>query len=262
MPHCHGLSPKHPPYVDSYWGEHLSTFLFRINRPCPKTQFPDSLSISQKRVLGHSLAVFQAGEAGEGRLAREINKLNTPFIDETYREAVRLFVAEEGRHGRILASMLKQLGVNRNSNSQTERLFVYVRRFAGIRLKLLVLLLAELVGYSYYSTVISSLDECPAKAALIEIRNDEYDHLRFHLDFFRCMSRSSSMAGACSALVCLVIGLGSFSLVAVEHREAIACIGGDIWVFVVQGWRRVALLSLSIIHNPTASSTSVEQWLE
>ena len=261
MPPCHGLSTKRPAHVDSCWGEHLSAFRCRLNRPYPKTQLPDSFSVIQKKVLGHSLAIFQAGEAGEGRLAREINDFNTPYIDENYREAIRLFVAEEGRHGNILASMLKQLGVKRKSDSHTERLFIYVRRLAGIRVKLLVLLLAELVGYSYYSTVINSLDECPAKVALTEIRNDEYAHLRFHFDFFKSMSRRSGIAGVFSALICLVIGLGSFALVAVEHRAAIACIGGDIRGFVVQGWRRVVLLSLSVIPMPTAYCMSVEQWL-
>lgn len=262
MPNCHGLPPKQPVSGDSCWGEHLNTFLCRISRPYPKTQFPDSFSIFQKRVLGRSLAIFQAGEAGEGRLAREINEFHTPYIDETYREAIRLFVAEEGRHGKILASMLKELGVKRKPSTRTERLFVYVRRLAGIRAKLLVLLVAELVGHSYYSTVIALLDECPAKAALDEIRNDEFDHLRFHLDFFRCLSSCGVMAGVFSSLVCLVIGLSSFALVALEHRAAVDCMGGNIWGFVVKGWRSVVLLSLSIVLMPIASSVSVEKWLQ
>ena len=158
--------------------------------------------------------------------------------------------------------MLKEMGAKRKPNSRTECLFIYVRRIAGIRIKLLILLLAELVGYPYYSTIISLLDECPAKAALSEIRNDEHDHLRFHLDFFRSMSRHSGMAGAFSALICFVIGLSSFALVAVEHRAAAACMGGRIWGFVIQGWQSVVSLSLSILPMPITHSVYVEQWPE
>ena len=195
-------------------------------------------------------------------MAREIYGFNTPYIDETYREAIGLFVAEEGRHGKILADMLKELGAKKNHKSRTEQLFIYARRITGIRVKLLVLLIAELIGYSYYSKLINLLDECPAKAALDEIRNDEHDHLRFHLDFFRCTSRHSGITGLVGALFCLVIGLSSFTLVAVEHRAALACIGGDMWSFVIQGWRHIASLSLFILPVSSTHSMPVKQWLE
>jgi len=259
---CHSLATKQPAHNESYWGKHLNKLLSRVNRPYPKTQLPESLSNLQKRRLGCSIAIFQAGEAGEGRLAREINGFKTPYIDETYREACRLFVAEEGRHGRILADMLKELDTTRKRDSRTEHLFIHARRLAGIRIKLLVLLLAELVGFSYYSALVNLLDECPAKTALSEIRNDEHDHLRFHLDFFRCMSRHSGIAGALGAVLCLVIGLSSFALVAAEHRAALACMGGNAWGFALEGWRRVVSLSLLILPISSTHSMAGEKWLE
>ena len=73
--------------------KHLNTFHCCTNRPTPKHNVLILLSFPESSWLLYR--DFQAGETGEGRLARDINGFNAPYIDDPYREAIRLFVAAE-----------------------------------------------------------------------------------------------------------------------------------------------------------------------
>jgi hypothetical protein len=132
-----------------------------------------------------SLARFQLGEGGEGRIAREIERATLPGIDDDYRAALKLFVREEGRHARILAGMVRSLGGTLLRASWSERLFVAGRRLMGLRLKLLVLLAAEVIGLGFYALLARRLGACSIGEQLNEIAADEGMHLEFHADFFR-----------------------------------------------------------------------------
>jgi hypothetical protein len=98
---------------------------------------------------------------------------------------LKRFVAEEGRHARILGLLVKELGGTLMRRSWTERLFVMGRRLVGVRLKLLVLLAAEVVGIAYYGAVAEKVPPGSLRDALKQICGDEEAHLRFHVDFFR-----------------------------------------------------------------------------
>jgi hypothetical protein len=86
--------------------------------------------------IARSLAKFQLGEAGEGRIAKEIDRARLPSIDADYRAALKLFVAEEGRHARLLGLAVRALGGSLLQKNWTEALFVRGRRLLGLRLKL------------------------------------------------------------------------------------------------------------------------------
>lgn len=169
----------------SCWKDH-----FEINRarPLPALEPRPTLSATRNRALAWSLVRFQLGEAGEGRIAREIYDIDLPGIDNTYRQALGFFVKEEGRHARILAGMVQVLGSSLLRHTWTERLFVFGRRLCGIRLKLLVLLAAEVVSIGFYSLLAAALPPGALRMALEEITEDERNHLRFHRDFFRCVA--------------------------------------------------------------------------
>ncbi len=166
-----------------HWRCHFETQALRPLPPAPQ----DILEIpaAWRAPLCASLARFQLGESGEGRIAKEIERAALPGIDDDYRAALKLFVREEGRHARLLAGMVRALGGTLLRASWSERLFVGGRRLLGLRLKLLVLLVAEVVGLGFYALLARRLGACSIGEQLREIAADEGMHLEFHADFFR-----------------------------------------------------------------------------
>lgn len=169
------------------WKQWRSHFEIQALRPLPAAPQDVMAKIPEawRGPLCASLARFQLGEGGEGRIAREIERASLAGIDDDYRAALKLFVREEGRHARILAGMVRALDGDLLKASWSERLFVGGRRLLGLRLKLLVLLAAEVIGLGFYALLARRLGDCSIGEQLREISADEGMHLEFHADFFR-----------------------------------------------------------------------------
>jgi rubrerythrin len=195
----------------SYWRTH---FEMQADRPLPMIvgasgTWPEGWRAS----LARSLAIFQLGESGEGRIAQDIDHCTLPSVDADYRASLKLFVEEEHRHAKILARMVLELKGRLLERSWSERLFCYGRRMLGIRFKLLVLLAAEVIGIAFYGTIATRLPLGSMRFALAEICRDEEFHLRFHAAFFRAQMHSLPhrmlfsaawhMVGTAAALVVL-----------------------------------------------------------
>lgn len=130
------------------WREWQELFDSRSKRPLPsaeKLRKYDNLPAS----LAQSLAIFQLGESGGGTIIEQARACKLPHVDAHYAAAMALFVGEEHRHADILAICVQQLGGQLIRKNWTARLFVGARRLIGIRLKVLVLLAAEVVGICY-----------------------------------------------------------------------------------------------------------------
>ncbi len=164
------------------------------------------------------LARFQLGEAGEGRIAREIHEVQLPGVDADYRRALELFVKEEGRHARILAALVRALGGSLLSHRASNHLFRWCRRLLGLRFKLLVLLVAEVVGGETYAALARVARWPAARAALEELAADERHHLVFHTAFLRSQARTplARLAGRCALWL---VGLGALTVVLLENRR-------------------------------------------
>jgi hypothetical protein len=171
-----------------------------------------------------SLATFQLGEAGEGRIAHEIDSARLPGIDADYRAALKLFVAEEGRHGRILGFMVRGLGGKLLGRSWTERLFVFGRRLLGLRVKLMVLLVAEVVGGAFYGLLASRLPEGGLRRGLEQIREDEEHHLDFHGDFFARQGWGVVMRAGWQVLW-WSLALAAMGVVMMDHHRTLRTMG-------------------------------------
>ncbi|GAA2242827.1 MULTISPECIES: ferritin-like domain-containing protein [Kitasatospora] len=124
-----------------------------------------------------SLQRFQVGEDGDGR--NLISKADQAG-DDTYATAVRLFVAEEQNHGRQLARLLAAGGVATLEGHWSDRIFVRFRRLLGMRLELMVLMIAELVAVEYYRTVRDRVADPLTREVTARILADERRHIPFH----------------------------------------------------------------------------------
>lgn len=217
----------------SIWKRHFED---NAHRPLPDVAVP-SLGPTQHRALLQSLAKFQLGESGEGRIAHEIDRTELSGIDDDYRAALKRFIAEEGRHARILGRMVAALGGRVLSRQWSERIFVHVRRMFGVRFKLLVLLAAEVIGIGFYGMLSAALLAGPMAAALRQICADEEAHLRFHRDFFQ--SQAGTTVGW--LLRGLWWPLGSFAALTVmwDHRATLKAFGIPMGVAASTLWAQV-----------------------
>jgi hypothetical protein len=206
----------------TFWRRH---FEMQAARPLPVADGAPELRRELVAPLVRSLARFQKGESGEGRIAHEIDRVAIDGIDDDYRAALKLFVREEGRHGRILGEQLRALGGHLLEETWTNRLFVVGRRMLGVRLKLVVLLVvAEAVSLMAYGALINALPPGALRRALEQIREDERAHLVFHRDFFATQTRTWPSRMVFSALVGS-IGVAAGAVVLLDHGASFRALG-------------------------------------
>jgi hypothetical protein len=213
------------------WAGWLRHFEGNVGRPLPaiaggEPALVGSIPAAIRPALARSLARFQVGEGGEGRVAREVWRVRLGSIDDAYRAALGLFVREEGRHARILGGMVRALGGELMKSSWSERLFVRGRRLAGLRLKVLCLLAAEVVGIGFYGAVGRRCGGALG-AALAEIEADEAAHLRFHVALFRAETRGWAARLVFVAAWLAISGLAC-GLVLVDHRATLRGLGAPL----------------------------------
>ena len=196
--------------------------------PVDDAGIPDDPAL--RRCLARTFSVFQLGEAGEGRIAKEVWRFSTPNIDDDWRVSLGHWVREEGRHGRILGDCARVLGGKPVAENWTNSLLVHGRRLLGIRLKLLVVLTAEVVGITFYGLLAAALPNSSISLALAFIAGEEVQHLAFHTRFFQAETRTPlrravfwaawAVVGSAAGLVVLVDHKATFRKLGIDRRDA------------------------------------------
>ncbi|MDO0930976.1 ferritin-like domain-containing protein [Streptomyces sp. DG2A-72] len=129
--------------------------------------------------LSASIQRFQIGEDGDG--ANLVAKADQAG-DADYTRAVRLFVAEEQNHARLLARLLAAGGVPTLTGHWSDTVFVRLRRLMGLRMELLVLMIAEVVALRYYRALRDGADDPLTSDVAGRILADEQRHVPFHCE--------------------------------------------------------------------------------
>ncbi|WP_103342825.1 ferritin-like domain-containing protein [Amycolatopsis sp. CA-126428] len=178
--------------------------------------------------VAKSVQRFQVGEAGDGA-----NLIAKAAGDDTYLAAVKLFVAEEQNHARMLAGLLAAAGVPTIASHWSDTVFVKLRRALGLRLELMVLLIAEVVALRYYRALRDGTGDPLLTQVAARILADEERHVPFHCHrleiAFRPLGRPARAAvfGAWRVLL-----LGVAITVAADHGQALHRLGVGRLVFV------------------------------
>ena len=169
-----------------------------------------------------SVQRFQVGESGDG--ANLIAKAG----DGDYGTAVQLFVAEEQNHARLLAHLLAAAGADTIGGHWSDAVFVRLRRALGLRLELLVLLVAEVIALRYYRALRDGTADPLTTEVACRILADEQRHVPFHLRRLGRLPALWWVLLACTAVV-----------VALDHGPALRRLGVPRRAFVreVLGWR-------------------------
>ncbi len=224
-----------------HWEQWKNHFMRNQSRKAFVVEACDMGAFKQSTEVAASLAIFQLGEAGEGRIAHQIDSCDLEGIDDDYRKALKLFVKEEGGHAKLLGQCVRELGGKILHKNWTERLFVFGRRLLGIRLKLLVLLSAEVIGLCFYDLLADKIPHASIQACLRHICLDEKDHLEFHSDFFKTQTTNVFKKVVFQFLWRLVGSLAALAVI-LDHRKTLRAL--DIPVLMVwctfQSWIQTA----------------------
>ncbi len=145
--------------------------------PCP-------LDGVMKAELARSLSHFQLGESGGGR--HLFRKAGAQVEDDAcYLAALKLFVAEEGEHARLLEGLVRRFGGALIQRHWTHFLFRATRRALGLNFEIQTLLIAELVGTAYYRLLQRRARDPILDQVCRRVLADEAQHVAFHLEHVR-----------------------------------------------------------------------------
>ncbi len=236
----------------SGWRPFRCGFQRRQLRPYPPTGPLPAAGIAVGE-LCRSLAIFQCGEVGEGRIAREVDLIELPGVDREYSLCVKLFVAEEGRHAAILGRTVQALGGKLLSQHNSASLFRELRRAFGFRFKIIILLLAEIVGRAYYLSIARLYPRSWLSPALGQIARDEAVHLVFHARFLALSSRRR-LDSAAAAAILFAITVAALAYTFVSHRRALGRMKG---AFLIQALRHLMAACARILNRNKAAAKEV-----
>lgn len=212
------------------WRKWQNLFAARSGRPLPALEDPQDYT-GVPASVARSLAIFQLGESGGGTIVRQVHDSRIATAGGYYADAMQLFVAEEHRHAELLAICVRNLGGNLIRRNWTADLFVFTRRLFGLRLKVLVLLTAEVVGICYYHLLATRLPVSRVRALLGQIVEDERSHLLFHCSFLRAEARNPWRRFVFTLVWRSVIWAAAL-VTLMDHRDALRDAGlpaGVVW---------------------------------
>ncbi|WAC55533.1 ferritin-like domain-containing protein [Gordonia sp. SL306] len=178
-----------------------------------------------------SVQKFQVGESGDG--AHLIANAAT-VGDRDYETAIRLFVAEEQNHARMLAGILRSAGAPTKRAHWSDTVFVHLRRLLGLKLELMVLAIAEIVALRYYRALADGGND----ELLTDVSERILDDERHHVPF-QCRRLNVAFDGMRAPARILVkhawrtLALGVVVVVAVDHGSALRACGVTRRTFVV-----------------------------
>ncbi|MDT7798251.1 MAG: hypothetical protein QOI78_1684 [Actinomycetota bacterium] len=183
--------------------------------------------------VARSIQRFQVGEAGDG--ANLVAKAAGDMAggDAVYLAAVKLFVAEEQNHARMLGELLRAAGVPTITSHWSDTVFVRLRRALGLRLELMVLLIAEVVALRYYRALRDGTADPLVTRVAALILADEERHVPFHCHRLRL--GFETLGKPTRALVFgawRLLLLGVTITVAADHGRALRNLGVGRLVFV------------------------------
>ncbi|MFE6842865.1 ferritin-like domain-containing protein [Streptomyces sp. NPDC057686] len=173
--------------------------------------------------LVRSLQRFQVGEDGDGSaLIGKADRAGDPH----YAQAVRLFVAEERNHARMLALLLRAGGAGTLAGHWSDTVFVRLRRLLGLRVELLVLMVAEAVALEYYRAVRDGAPDPLAAEVAGRILADEERHVPFHCRRLReALAPLPAPARRAATLTWQAMLAGAAVVVAADHGPALRHLG-------------------------------------
>jgi hypothetical protein len=196
------------------------------------------LTPRERDILLPSIQDFQLGESSDGSNGREMARQYAESSgDERFVDAMELFIAEEGRHGRDLGRYLDLAGVPRLKSSWTSFAFRWLRNGKGVEMLLVTALMAELVAKVYYRAVFHASRCRVLRKLCAQLLRDERQHVEFDVERLRLMrqGRSAMWLGVIHAAQRILFA-GTCAAVWLKHGKALRLGGYGLRRFWWASW--------------------------
>jgi len=197
--------------------------------------------------LIRSLQRFQVGEQGDGL---HLRKAAAMARYPEYRAAIDLFVKEEQEHSRLLARLIEEMGGKLLTHHWSNICFIFLRRLLGLRMELLVLLVAEVIAQVYYKALHDGTVDVVLRSVFAQILHDEHGHVAFHCTYLRQAFASHSplarwLISQSWSLLFMLVCL----IVISDHRTVFRAIGVTpqaCWHDCMQAFRATRIFTISL----------------
>jgi len=142
------------------------------------------LTVQERRVIARSVQEFQRGESSEGRhFLGYAEAYAAATGDRDYVAALRLFIAEEQRHARVLARFLAINGIPLVRATFPDRVFRLLRHLLGtLEISVAVLITAEIIAQVYYAALRNATGSVLLRRLCDQILRDEASHVEFQAE--------------------------------------------------------------------------------
>lgn len=182
-----------------------------------------TLDESVRKPLLRSLQRFHIGETGEGHHLRKYARRTK---DSAYSKCIDLFIKEEQSHSMVLAQIIVALNGTLLRWHWTNIAFTSLRRILGLKTEIMVLLIAEIIGKTFYQLVAEKIDNALLSNVLSLVVLDEIAHIQFLTEFLdaRLSNRNALLRQAVHYIWCATFYAACFVFVA-DHREVLSALG-------------------------------------
>ncbi|MBP3959902.1 ferritin-like domain-containing protein [Gemmata sp. G18] len=165
---------------------HNATNLMPVPWGCGAGVSPEELA-----EIAGSLRAWQLGETSDGtRLTRAASRYAVRMNDPGFVDAIRLFIAEEQRHGAELGKYLDLVGVPRKGRDWGDAVFRCFRHVLHqMEVWATVVVMVESHAMLYYAALRRATGSAVLRRICHQILRDEVPHLRFQCERLAVLHR-------------------------------------------------------------------------
>lgn len=192
--------------------------------------------------IANSLCSWQLGETSDGsHLLKAAQKYASVIGDPDFVSVIRLFIAEEQRHGELLGKFLDLAGIERIQSDWGDTLFRAVRYLLpSMELWTTPVVMVETLAMVYYGAIRKASQSTVLRMICKQILSDEVPHIRFQCERLALMHRNRgqwlrwlTLVGHRLFFTCIVL------LVWIGHRKAFQAGGVNFSRYWRISWRKM-----------------------
>jgi hypothetical protein len=187
----------------------------------------DLISNRERQAVMKSLQAFQLGESSEGfHLYHCAEHYAEATGDVEYVDAITLFIREEQRHAKYLATFMNAADIPLARHMFIDSVFRKLRKLAGLECSVSVLIIAEIIAKVFYRAL-RNATECEfLKAICGQILSDEKMHVEFQAERLAILRRHRHHAVvACTNVIHRTLFAGTVLAVWMKCRRTL--LAGD-----------------------------------